>query len=373
MFKAILLFIVFLALFTGVNIYVPKRLATLFGIRRKRILYILFAAGAVSLPLSMILHRSLATGLTGIYAIISTTWLGLFWYLLILLLLFEIINIFLHPPAKTSGIVIVTLAALITVYALWNAQSFKVNQVDIPVAGLKEEVKIIHISDVHIDGFRGKGYLEKIVKAANRQKADLVLITGDIIDSSIGLSEEKFSPLKKLEAPVYFSTGNHESYAGRDEALAILTKNNVRILRNEIIKTHNIQLIGLDYMNADQDSFDMHASEEKLMMKEFLPTLDISPDMPTVLMHHSPIGVKYVNRRGINVMLSGHTHNGQLLPFNYIGKLFFPYMQGLYHYKGTYIYVSQGAGTFGPRMRFGTANEITLIRLKKENKPGPSD
>ncbi len=395
MIAAILVFVLILTLFIGANIYVPFRMAKLFRLQRKKILYILFAAGAVSFPLSMILHRSMANTITGLYYLISTTWMGLFLFLLIFLLVFEVLKwtastaykwqspknrqnnkadffprhlqgINIKNPSRTFGLVIIGFAVLVSLYALWNANSFKVSQVDIPLKGLKNELKIVHISDVHIDDFRGKNYLEKIVRAANEQKPDLVLITGDIIDGKHALTEDIFSPLKKLKAPAYFTTGNHESYANLDKTLEILAKSNVRILRNEIIETHDIQLIGLDYMNADPDSFEMHKVNQ-LTMKEVLPTLNISADKPTVLMHHSPIGLEYVNQRGITLMLSGHTHGGQILPVSYIGRLFFPYNKGLYNYKGTYIYVSQGAGTFGPRMRLGTNNEITLIRLKKKN------
>jgi predicted MPP superfamily phosphohydrolase len=361
---AILFFVLFLALYTGANIYIPSRLATLFGIKKRKILYILFAVAAVSIPLSMMLHRAMANTITSIYYLISTTWMGMFFYLLILLLLFEIVNIFIKPPKKISGITIISLTVLISLYSLWNAQSFTVNRVEIPIEGLTDEVKIVQISDVHIDNFRGKSYLEKIVNATNEQKPDLVLITGDIIDSSQALTEEIFSPLKKLTAPAYFTTGNHESYADFDKSVEIMAKSNLRILRNEIIETHNIQLIGLDYMNADEQSFDMH-KVNKLTMKETLPTLDISPGKPSVLMHHSPVGLDYVNRRGINLMLSGHTHGGQMFPATYINRMIFPYNKGLYNYKGTYVYVSQGAGTFGPRMRLGTNNEITVIVLTK--------
>jgi predicted MPP superfamily phosphohydrolase len=359
----ILFALLMLAFYTGAYIYVPSRLAGLFAIKRRRILYIVFAAGAVSFPMAIILHRWTADLVTGIFYFIAATWLGLFFFLLVVLLGFELINLAVKLPQKTSAVVIITIAVLISAYAMWNACSFEVSRVDIPVPGLAKELRILHISDAHIDDFRGKAYLEKIVAAANRQKPDLVLITGDLVDSNHALNGDTFTPLEKLEAPAFFVPGNHENYVNFDKAIEVIGKNNVRVLRNETVETHGIQLIGLDYMRKDPNAIDIHPTKNKRTIKEVLPTLNISSDKPSILMHHSPVGLKYVNRRGIDVMLSGHTHGGQIFPMMYINRLFFPFQKGLFNYNGTYLYVSQGAGTFGPRMRLGTNNEITLIRL----------
>lgn len=170
------------------------------------------------------------------------------------------------------------------------------------------------------------------------------------------------SALANIEAPAYFTTGNHESYVNRSRALEIIASHNVRILHNQLVETHGLQLIGLDYMNADENAFDMHAVN-KNTIKEELPKIKIASDKPAVLMHHSPVGLDYVSQHGIALMLSGHTHAGQIFPNTLLTPLIFPLNKGLYLHNGTQFFVSQGAGTFGPRMRLGTSNEITLIRL----------
>lgn len=107
----------------------------------------------------------------------------------------------------------------------------------------------------------------------------------------------------------------------------------------------------------------MHAVNN-LTIKEELPKIPLSKDLPVVLMHHSPVGLEYVARAGVDLMLSGHTHAGQIFPATLITPLLFPLNKGLHRQSNTYFFVSQGAGTYGPRMRLGSSNEINLIRLK---------
>ena len=367
MLTIILLRLFLLLFFVGTTIYVPWMLARLFNLRSAKTLYILFAVGTVSIPVSMGLLNQVSNEIVDIYYLLSTAWMGFFLYMLLLLLVFQLLNFFLKLPQKLSGIVIVSLAVLISAYAVWNAYTFKVVRVDIPIKGLREEVNIVLLADIHLGAHRKRAYLKKIVTTTNKLKPDLVLFPGDIADSNTALDEKTLSPLKELQVPAYFTTGNHDSYVDLVKLLEILRKNNVTVLHNQVVKTHHFQLIGLDYMNADEKVYDMHPSKDKRTIKEVLSDLEISPELPTVLMHHSPVGIQYINKRGIDLMLSGHTHaGGQIFPITLITNLFFPYKNGLFDYKGTSLYVSQGAGTYGPPMRFGTTNEITLIRLKKK-------
>jgi predicted MPP superfamily phosphohydrolase len=91
--------------------------------------------------------------------------------------------------------------------------------------------------------------------------------------------------------------------------------------------------------------------------------LKINKTKPTILMYHPPLGLEDANKAGVNLQISGHTHNGQIIPFNLVSKIFYPRVNGLYKYKGTYLYTSPGTGTWGPPMRLGSINEITLVRL----------
>jgi predicted MPP superfamily phosphohydrolase len=221
----------------------------------------------------------------------------------------------------------------------------------------------MHISDAHIGTHRGRPYLEQIVRETNRLKPDLVLITGDLVDGSSALEPGVLSPLDELNAPTYFTTGNHEGYIDTERALEIITSHGIRILHNEVVETHGLQLVGLDYMKADEDAFPTR-EVNLFTIKEELLKIPFHKEKPVILMHHSPVGLEYVTARGVELMLSGHTHAGQAFPATLFTPLVFTLNKGLYKRDKTYFFVSQGAGTFGPRIRLGTSNEINLIRLR---------
>ena len=164
-----------------------------------------------------------------------------------------------------------------------------------------------------------------------------------------------------------FVGGNHENYIDSARALELIARQGVKILHNEKVETNGIQLVGLDYMRADEQTFDMHPSADTRTIQSVLADLPVSAELPAVLMHHSPVGVRYVAAAGIDLMLAGHTHGGQLFPATIIAGLLFPFNQGLYVRGDTQVFVSQGAGTFLPRIRLGTGNEINFIRLLPSN------
>jgi predicted MPP superfamily phosphohydrolase len=289
---------------------------------------------------------------------------GFFVILTLLLLALHAVQLKWSLPRKGTALLTLVLAFSITASgALW-ANHFGVSKIEIPMDALKQDVAVMHIPDVHIGHHRGKDYLAKIVAETNRCKPDIVLINGDLVDSNVALLPDVLSPLSDFKAPVYFTGGNHEKYVDTERALELIKKYGVRILHNEVVDTHGIYLVGLDYMNPDEKTFDMHPSDDKRTIKNVLPTIPLKDDQPSVLMHHSPVGVQYVSAKGIDLMLSGHTHAGQMFPGTLLAPFFFPFIKGLYQEGSTKVLVSQGAGTYGPRMRLGSSNEINFIRLK---------
>ncbi|MFC1670640.1 metallophosphoesterase [Spirochaetota bacterium] len=359
------LFISMFVLVIGASVYIPFRLGRLFQLQSAKALYAIFIFGLISFFLSAVLQSRMPNGFVNIYYILSMQWFGFFIYLIFIILGFEIINVFIKLQPKISAVTVIAIALVFAVYSTWSAYRIKNVSVDIPIKGIVDEVKIVHLSDIHLGVFRNHKYLKRLVEETNKLNPHIVLLNGDLFDGRNALRNSILSPLRDFKAPVYFTTGNHDSYAGIEEAMETLKKNGVKILRNSYITLEGVQFIGLDYMKADPDTFDMHVVN-KYTIKDILPKIKMLPGVPKVLVHHSPVGVKYMKERGINLMISGHTHGGQMFPGMLIARVFFPYLKGLYNYNGTHVYVSQGAGTFGPAMRFGTNNEISFIRLKKK-------
>jgi predicted MPP superfamily phosphohydrolase len=169
--------------------------------------------------------------------------------------------------------------------------------------------------------------------------------------------------LRQIEVPVFFVEGNHDLYTGVIKIKAMLRKNGIKVLENEVFNWKDLQIVGLNHMAADHNALSMHASNEGPTIKKVLHKLPIVEKRPSILLHHSPDGLKYASKSGIDFFLSGNTHAGQLFPINCISGLVFPYNLGLYSYNGTRIFVFEGAGTFGPPMRIATKSEITIVKL----------
>lgn len=343
--------------------YTPWRLSRLLGLRRTWPLYVATAAIIILASAGMMSLSASPNPILGGVVTAAGLLFGLFVYCTLMLLVLDILRRWIKIPDRATVGLALLAALTAAVVGAWQAGNFAVTEIGIPIAGLKRDVTLMHISDLHIGHFRGRSYLEKIVEETNRRRPDLVLLNGDIVDSNAALAPGVLSPLADFEAPVYAVTGNHEHYVDIKKALGIIAGHGVRILHNEVINTNGFQLAGLDYMNADENAFDMHAVN-KLTIKEELPKIPFVKGKPSVLMHHSPVGLEYVAAEGVSLMLSGHTHAGQMFPATLIAPLLFPLTKGLHRQGGTWFFVSQGAGTYGPRIRLGSFNEINLIRLR---------
>jgi len=366
MLLAITLRLFFLGIFLASIWYVAAWLHTLFDLKRRWPLRLGVAAWLFGSLFAMLATARATSAWIGSLNVFGGYVFTLYIYLVILLLVLHLVQLKWKQFEKWSSPVALVIALALTVAGAVRANSFSIVETEIKLAGLKKDVLVMHISDMHIGHHRGRAYLEEIVAETNGHRPDVVLINGDLVDANAALLPGVLSPLGQFEAPVYFVGGNHDNYVDTERAFELITRHGVRILHNEIVDLHGFQLVGLDYMNPDEDTFDMHPSHDRHTIKDVLPTLAIGKDSPTVLMHHSPVGLDYVTARGIDLMLSGHTHAGQMFPANLLTPFIFPLNKGLYERDGTTFFVSQGAGTYGPRIRLGTTNEINLIRLKAE-------
>ena len=344
--------------FLALNYFVFYGMAFLLGISQNIIFYILMFIAAASYPAATLIEKTVSNNLTRIFYAAASAWMGISFYLLFFLVIYGILSFFIKIPHETAGIIIGILTLALSIYSIVNSLFLDTKEINIPITGLNEDLKVVQLSDIHIGSIRNSGYMEKIVAETNKLKPDIVLITGDMVDGSARLHTHTFKAINDLNAPVFFVTGNHDFYEGLDEVFRVLKDIKIKMLRNEMVECCGLQIIGVNY------------SFEKDHLEKALSKLDINNEKPSVLLYHLPRGLKTVNEAGVDLQLSGHTHNGQMFPFNFLVKLMFPYMNGIYEYNGaqlkTFLYVSAGTGTWGPPMRLGSRCEITLINLRSE-------
>jgi len=280
---------------------------------------------------------------------VALTWLGISFIAFTLVLGWEIIHLFVPLDDRVSGFSLLFLISLLSLVGICNAQLPIVRTVAIPAPAALRGTTFAQISDVHV-GSRSGRYLKRVVAKINARKPDYVLITGDLIDFR-DITAAELSPLSDLDAPVYLVIGNHERYVDLAAICERLRSLGVHVLRNESLLLGDIQLLGID------------DSERKSQVRSVLEQLEPVPDKFRVLLYHRPDGARDAAQWGVDLMLCGHTHNGQIMPFNLLVRRFFPRICGLYTIEQLHLYVSSGTGTWGPILRLGSRSEIGMIRL----------
>jgi predicted MPP superfamily phosphohydrolase len=237
-----------------------------------------------------------------------------------------------------------------------------VQTVRVPIAKLPKEAAgytIVQLTDVHVGPTIGKDFIEEIVRTANAENPDCVVITGDLVDGSVAELGPLVEPLKNLKARdgVFFVTGNHEYYSGVDEWLAFLKTLDIKVLRNERVGLRD----GLDLAGVDDHSAKGFGRGHGTNLEKALGDRDRSRAL--VLLAHQPKTILDAIDYAIDLQLSGHTHGGQIWPWGYAVRLDQPHVAGLSRHEGAHIYVSRGTGYWGPPMRIAAPAEITRIEL----------
>ena len=346
---------VFFAILWGMHLYVGLRLGRFFGFQNTWALVAACTILALTFPVFSLLEKSNPTTASMILYNAASIWLGVVFLLLSILLVYEALRLFVPLQPKTAAFLIVRIAVLLSVYGLINALFITVKTIDIPMPNLKNPLRIVQLSDIHVGTIHNSGFLNRIVDTTNALAPDLVLITGDLFDGIGPVNRQTIEPLTKLMAKTYFVIGNHERYDDIEKIQSILPATGVEILRNRIADFRGVQIVGIDAPMRDGEKGN-----------QVVGTLPIDRNRPSLLMYHVPVGIDEAVKAGINLQLSGHTHNGQLFPFTLFAKMLYPQVKGLYTINGMRLYVSPGTGTWGPPMRIGSSNEITLINLVPE-------
>ncbi|MEM7196182.1 MAG: metallophosphoesterase [Pseudomonadota bacterium] len=280
---------------------------------------------------------------------ITVHWMGISFIAMSVTVLAEI-PAFLFPEDQSIVAALgLAMCAVLTMTSIGLAHWLRMRRITIQSPKLTKSHRIVQISDVHI-GSRQAGFLRRVVDRINQLDADSVAITGDLVDTSaVGI--EELNPLREIESPAFFVIGNHERYADLNKVLDIMKELGIPVLRQSALSCGEVQFIGID--DADRvDQVDIT-----------LPHVTREQGFFDVLLYHRPVGWPAAAKAGVDLMLAGHTHNGQIWPFNFLVKRQFKRIAGLYQADGSSLYVSSGTGTWGPSMRLGTFNEITQIDL----------
>jgi len=277
---------------------------------------------------------------------------------------FELVNLALKRLTRfgvkdrTLWIVFQVVCLGIIIYGFFEATNIGIEQVKISTAKLKqgESIRIVQISDVHFSAIIGEAFARKMVEKVNAQRPNIIVSTGDLIDRGMQSPEAICEILKQLKAThgVYAVTGNHDYYYGIDEAVAFHQYCGFELLQNRNSQVNGLRLVGINDKAIKRFSNVILPSEKDLMenVSGYKIYLKHQPQVPRD-------AIKY-----FDLMLSGHTHAGQIFPFGIFVKMIYPYFRGLYKVDESYIYVSRGTGTWGPPIRFLSPPEVTVIDIE---------
>lgn len=269
--------------------------------------------------------------------------------------------------ARGAAIFAGLTAASVTGYGVRTALGPpQLDRVQIPLAKLPRSMdglRIATVSDIHIGPLAGRAHTERIVAAINRLDADIVAVVGDLVDGTVAELGDAAAPLRQLRARhgSFFVTGNHEYYSGVEEWVVEVDRLGLRVLQNErqeiLVRGGALDLAGVNDPAGEGLGF--------ATGPDFGAALGgRDPGRPVVLLAHQPIQVHEAARHGVDLQLSGHTHGGQMMPFNLLVGLQQPVVSGGATIDGTRIYVTNGAGFWGPPVRVGAPPQVTLVELR---------
>lgn len=259
------------------------------------------------------------------------------------------------------------LSVLVTLIGFVNARRrARVVEVEVPVEALPRELEgfsIAQISDVHVGPTIRRPYLDAIVDAVNALDADLIAVTGDLVDGSVQQLAAHVEPLRRLNARhgAYFVTGNHEYYSGEPAWTQELRRLGLRVLRNEhVVLTHSEARLVV----AGVTDFSAHHFDPAQRSDPAAALVGAPVDAAVrILLAHQPRSAPAAASAGFDLQLSGHTHGGQFWPWTLFVRFQQPFTAGLDRLGKLWVYTSRGTGYWGPPKRFGAPSEITRIRL----------
>lgn len=327
------------------------------------------------MPMSVVSRGIRRQPLSDILAWAGSLFMGLFSSLLMLTLLRDIVlagmallasNETFAVVAARSAVAVPALAALATLVGFVNARRrARIKHVDVPIDGLPDALHgflIAQISDIHVGPTIKRRYLDAIVDAVNGIEADMIAVTGDIVDGSVRDLAHHTQPLSRLQARhgAYFVTGNHEYYSGAPAWTVEMRRLGLTVLSNgHRVLDHD----GAALVVAGVTDYSAHQFDPAERSDPHAAIRGAPDDAPRILLAHQPRTAPAAAEAGFHLQLSGHTHGGQFWPWNHFVRLQQPFIGGLDRFGDLWVYTSRGTGYWGPPKRLGVPSEITRIRL----------
>jgi predicted MPP superfamily phosphohydrolase len=355
---------------TGMHYYVFRNLAAA-GVEQGFLQPALWAL-ALTFPASRILSLRWRNPPVRVLYWIGAAWVGLlfllcFWFFVSFLARHALIGFGLGTAADPRwwALTVTAAVAAMGAWGLWRARRaptlvrYVVDRSDRYGAG--RELRIVQISDVHLGVTIGIAFLKRLVAAVNALEPDLIVLTGDLFDPEFpddDIAADLMAGFKAREAVLAVS-GNHEFYAGMGRFLKMMARAGIPVLDNEARTVAGVQVAGIH----DQTANRFPSAGVKSDLAKALSAID--PALPSLLLAHQPKELDAAVEKNVDLILSGHTHRGQIFPFGAIVRLSYKFLGGRYRLgPRTDLIVSSGTGFWGPPLRIGTESQIVFVTLR---------
>ncbi len=297
----------------------------------------------------------------GLYTF-AASWLGIFYLFIlaaILCWIFLGLTRLFHIPIneKTAIEVFMGIALVAGVYGFINSGITRITRVNLDLPNCPSQWKgktAVWVSDTHLGQVRNDSFARSLSKKILSLQPDILFIGGDLYDGVAVDLYKVIEPFSRISPRfgTYFITGNHEEFGDNTRYLEAIRRAGIRVLYNDKVDLDGLQIIGVDYRE----------SREENRFRRILEEIDIDPRKPSILLKHAPLNLHVAREKGISVILSGHTHRGQVFLFRLItAKVYRGYDYGLKWFGNLLVYTASGAGTWGPPMRIDTKPEIVAF------------
>lgn len=306
---------------------------------------------------------------------IGTAYLPFLLYFLLVLLsidLIRILNHFFHflplfsQHQKTLfGISAIVLVCVIVCIGHINAKHIRITRIPLTIhktVNDNKNIKLLMASDIHLGAIIGESWEKKFLGIVEKEKPDLVLLCGDLIDGEVApvLRQQLGKHIQEINPPLglYAVSGNHEYIGNIETALSYLESIHIKVLQDEVLMLPNgIQLVGCKDIQSKYADPENPAKPLETLLE------NIDNTKPVIVMKHQPLALDEAADAGVDLHLSGHTHSGQLWPLNYITKAIYELSWGYMKKKNTHFYVTSGFGTWGPSVRLGNYPEVVVFTI----------